>query len=73
MSAEPLRVLNLGCGYVTSARCINIDWSLPVRLRGSRIGHRLAKVILSGQRRAAYDAMQGEVMPPKRFSTSSGP
>ena len=62
MSGEPLQVLNLGCGYATSARCINIDWSLPVRLRGSRVGRRLAPLILTGERGRAYDAMQGEVM-----------
>lgn len=62
MTREPLRVLNLGCGYATSARCTNIDWSLPVRLRGSRVGRRLAPLILTGERRRAYDAMQGDVM-----------
>ena len=62
MTSDSLRVLNLGCGYTTSARCINIDWSLPVRLRGSRLGRLVAPLILSGERRAAYDAMQGEVM-----------
>jgi SAM-dependent methyltransferase len=62
VSGEPVQVLNLGCGYMTSDRCINIDWSLPVRLRGSRVGRRLAPMILTGDRRKAYDAMQGEVM-----------
>lgn len=55
-------VLNLGCGYQTSARCTNIDWSIPVRLRGSRIGRRIAPLILQGERRAAYDAMDGSAM-----------
>lgn len=62
MNGRPLTVLNLGCGYATSDRCVNIDWSLPVRLRGSRVGRRLAPLILTGERRKAYDAMQGAVM-----------
>ncbi|MEO6473286.1 MAG: class I SAM-dependent methyltransferase [Aeromicrobium sp.] len=55
-------VLNLGCGYQTSAMCTNIDWSIPVRLRGSRIGRRIAPLILQGERRAAYDSMDGTAM-----------
>lgn len=55
-------VLNLGCGYRTSPRCTNIDWSIPIRLRGSRIGRRLAPLILQGERRAAYEAMDGSAM-----------
>lgn len=63
MTGESLTVLNLGCGYATSVRCINIDWSVPVRLRSSRLGRRLARIILTGERRTAYEAMQGEVRP----------
>lgn len=63
MTTEFETVLNLGCGYVTSARCVNIDWSLPVRLRSSTLGQRLAPMFLTGERRKAYDAMQGEVLP----------
>lgn len=58
----PWTVLNLGCGYQTSERCINIDWSVPIRLKGSRIGRRVAPVLLDGERRRAYDAITGEVM-----------
>lgn len=56
-------VLNLGCGYRTSSRCVNIDWSLPVRMKSSAIGRRVAPAVLRGERRAAYDAMAGDVRP----------
>lgn len=54
-------VLNLGCGYQTSSRCINIDWSLPVRLKGSAVGRRIAPLVLQGDRLEAYEHMAGEV------------
>ncbi|MDR7085721.1 SAM-dependent methyltransferase [Aeromicrobium panaciterrae] len=57
-----MTVLNLGCGYQTSDRCTNIDWSLPVRMKGSRVGRMVAPMILTGDRRTAYDAMDGDVM-----------
>lgn len=50
-------VLNLGCGFRTSARCINIDWFPPVRLKASRVGRWIAPLLLTGARRTAYDAM----------------
>jgi SAM-dependent methyltransferase len=56
------KVLNLGCGYQTSERCTNIDWSVPIRLKGSRVGRRVAPLVLDGERRRAYDAIAGEVM-----------
>jgi SAM-dependent methyltransferase len=55
-------VLNLGCGYRTSSRCINIDWSLPVRLKGSAVGRRIAPLLLQGERLSAYQQMSGTVM-----------
>jgi len=57
-----MKVLNLGCGYQTSARCINIDWSLPVRLKGSAVGRKIAPLIVTGERKVAYDAMDSDVM-----------
>jgi len=55
-----VKVLNLGCGYQTSERCINIDWSLPIRLKGSRIGRKVAPLVITGERRVAWDAMSGD-------------
>ncbi len=57
-----MTVLNLGCGYQTSERCTNIDWSLPVRLKGSRVGRMVAPIVVTGDRRVAYDAMTGDVL-----------
>lgn len=55
-------VLNLGCGYQTSERCTNIDWSVPIRLKGSPVGRKVAPIVLDGERKRAYDAISGEVM-----------
>lgn len=55
-------MLNLGCGYQTSERCINIDWSLPVRLKGSAVGRAIAPLVVTGERRVAYDAMTDNVL-----------
>lgn len=55
-----MKVLNLGCGYQTSARCINIDWSLPIRLKGSRVGRTIAPLLITGDRREVWDAMSGD-------------
>ncbi len=57
-----MKVLNLGCGYQTSERCINIDWSLPVRLKGNAAGRMVAPLVITGDRRVAYDAMSDDVM-----------
>ena len=56
------QVLNLGCGYRTSDRCTNIDWSIPVRLKGSRAGRRLARAVLSGDRLQDFEQMSDNVM-----------
>jgi SAM-dependent methyltransferase len=61
-TVSDLRVLNLGCGYQTSPRCTNIDWSIPARLKGSPVGRRIAPLVLDGARREAYDNMTGVVL-----------
>jgi len=55
-------VLNLGCGYQTSDRCTNVDWSIPVRLKGSAAGRKVAPLLLDGERRRGYDEMSDNVM-----------
>lgn len=55
-------VLNLGCGYHTSDRCTNIDWSIPVRLKGSALGRRIAPLVLTGDRKTRFDRMAGTVL-----------
>jgi SAM-dependent methyltransferase len=57
-----VKILNLGCGTRTSQAATNIDWAIPVRLKASRYGDRVAPLLLHGERRAAYDAMRGEVL-----------
>lgn len=57
-----MKVLNLGCGYQTSERCINIDWSLPVRLKGSAVGRLVAPLLVTGDRRDLYDNMAEDVL-----------
>jgi len=61
-TVSDLRVFNLGCGYQTSPRCTNIDWSIPARLKGSPLGRRIAPLVLDGARREAYDSMTGVVL-----------
>jgi len=56
-----MRVLNLGCGWQTSDRCINIDWSLPVRLKASRVGRLAAPLVLNPTQRAAFRRMSSQV------------
>ena len=55
-------VLNLGCGYRTSDRCTNIDWSIPVRLKGSRVGRRVAPLLLPADRRRQFRELSDNVM-----------
>jgi SAM-dependent methyltransferase len=55
-------ILNLGCGTRTSARAVNIDWAIPVRLKSSRLGRKVAPLVIKGDRRELYDAMTGELM-----------
>ncbi len=55
-------VLNLGCGYQTSDRCTNIDWSIPVRLKGNALGRRIAPKVLGSDRYAQFEAMSDNVM-----------
>lgn len=55
-------ILNLGCGSRTSALCLNLDWSPYVRLKHSRLGSTLAPVILRGERRERFRALDGSVL-----------
>lgn len=57
-----MKILNLGCGTRTSVDAVNIDWAIPLRLKSSRVGSRLAPLVLHGQRRAAYDGIRGELL-----------
>lgn len=52
-------VLNLGCGWKTSERCINVDRSVPVRLKATAAGRLLAPLLLNPGQKAAFAAMRG--------------
>jgi SAM-dependent methyltransferase len=56
-----VKVLNLGCGWQTSDRCINVDWSLPIRLKASPLGRRVAPLLLNPGQKAAFARMTGTV------------
>jgi SAM-dependent methyltransferase len=55
-------ILNLGCGTKTSPECLNIDFSITARLRTSPIGRAAARLVLNGERRDRYMAIQGQVL-----------
>lgn len=55
-------ILNLGCGTRTHPNCVNIDWSITLRLKSSHLGRLIAPVLLSGPRLRAYRAMTGNVL-----------
>jgi predicted SAM-dependent methyltransferase len=57
-----LTILNLGCGTRTSPMTVNIDFSIYQRLRTSRGGRMAAKLVLTGERRARFDAMSGGIV-----------
>ncbi|HET8644736.1 MAG TPA: methyltransferase domain-containing protein [Vicinamibacteria bacterium] len=52
-------VLNLGCGIRTSPRCVNVDWSLYLALRRSRLLTALAGRVLDAPRRQHLARIDG--------------
>lgn len=50
-------ILNLGCGTKTSPLCVNIDWSIHLRLRRSRAASSLALRVLQGERLERFRAI----------------
>ena len=63
INRREIKILNLGCGTRTSAAAVNIDWALPLRLKSSRLGRRIAPLIVTGARRELFDSMAGELIP----------
>ncbi len=55
-------ILNLGCGTKTSPHTVNIDFSIYQRFRKSRAGKAVAVVVLRGDRRRQFDAMDDNVV-----------
>ncbi len=59
-----MKMLNLGCGTKVCSRpgVINIDWSIELRLRRSRLGRRLVSWFVHGPRRERFDAMSDNIL-----------
>jgi SAM-dependent methyltransferase len=51
-SRMPGKILNLGCGVKTSPLCINIDWSLWIRISRNPLLKRVAEMALDDSRRS---------------------
>jgi SAM-dependent methyltransferase len=58
----PLTILNLGCGTRTSVAAVNIDWSPYLRVHQSRLGRKLAPLVLRGTRLEAFRALDSEIV-----------
>jgi len=56
------RILNLGCGTRTSPHTENIDWSIYLRLKRSRIGRALAARALAGIRREQFLRLDNNIV-----------
>ena len=58
-----LKILNLGCGYRTSPRCVNIDFSIGLRVKDSFVGRTgLAKLVFNGERWKSFDSITGDIL-----------
>ncbi len=55
-------IFNLGCGSRTSPYCVNIDWSPYLRLKRNRFAARLAPLVLRGERRERFHALDDRVV-----------
>lgn len=57
-------VLNLGCGHKVSAHpdVINIDWSIYLRLRRSRLLSFIASFLLDGERRGRFQKLPANIV-----------
>lgn len=56
------KILNLGCGTKTSPYCVNIDFSIHVRLSQSRLGSRLARLVMTGERLDKLRKLDGKIL-----------
>lgn len=56
-------LLNLGCGTKTSPLCVNIDWSIHLRLKKSKIGSQLARSgLLRGERLERFNRLSDNLV-----------
>lgn len=59
-----LKILNLGCGAKTSDRpgVVNIDWSVVLRLRRSKLLRPFVPLFFRGQRLERFKALPGNIL-----------
>lgn len=57
-------ILNLGCGFHACAHpnVVNIDWSIYIRARASRLGRLVAPMLLKGERRQRFERLPPNVL-----------
>jgi SAM-dependent methyltransferase len=57
-------ILNLGCGTRTATHpdVINVDWSLNIRIKKSRLLHLAVSPLLDARRRSRLDQMAGKLL-----------
>lgn len=57
-----LQILNLGCGARTSKHCVNIDFSISVRLKRLPLSDLVGKVLLNEGRLERFQSLEGEIL-----------
>ena len=55
-------ILNLGCGTKTSPAATNIDWTVFLRVKSSKLAPFLAPLLFTGERRARFEALDGSII-----------
>lgn len=55
-------VVNLGCGGKTHPACINIDRSVPARLKRSLIGRATGPLVVGSRRLEQLRALDGNIV-----------
>ena len=60
-----MTILNLGCGTKTSDHpdVLNVDWSIYIRARRSRLLKRVFSLVLRGERRIRYEGLPITYLP----------
>ncbi len=57
-----MEILNLGSGWRTSPHCVNIDWSMYLRAKHSRIGSALAPIVFKGERLERFRSLDEKIV-----------
>ncbi len=55
-------ILNLGCGTKVSPQCVNIDWSIYIRVAKNPVFYRIARMVLTEKRVAALESIRANAM-----------